>query len=81
VSDRERGLRNALRRHRAAELAIERILRTEFPPGSSLTFIGSRGIRYDATVVMNCYGDRIKVRNEHTGAERFIHAWRIHKTP
>jgi hypothetical protein len=78
--DNTRALRNALRRKRAAETAIAEILKRDFPVGTFCHFLGARSIVYPATVTMHGYGDRIKVRNEHTATERWIYADRLHPT-
>lgn len=71
-------LKRALKQRLKAERRVIDVLKTDYPPGSTIAWEGSdpddirRGL-----VTMNCYDDRIKVRNVRTGCELFIHAYRI----
>lgn len=69
-------LREALARRRQAERKVAEVLDLLYPPGAAIQWeVG--GIRQRGIVVMNCYADRIKVRNERTNKERFIYASNI----
>ena len=69
-------LKEALRRRREEEHEVAAALKADYPPGAKIRWkIGEH--HADGEVTMNCYGDRIKVRNIRTGRERFIHAYDV----
>lgn len=65
-------LRVALRRRDDAEKLIEMALKRDYKPGMSVAW-ERNGMHFGA-VVMNGYGDKIKVRNRNTGKEFWIYA-------
>ena len=56
---------------RRAEKAIEEYLKLHYPPDTEFVFRWGEHI-YHGRCVLNCYGDRMKVRNIRTGKTRFI---------
>jgi hypothetical protein len=61
---------------RAAEALLANALKEDYPPGAPITWKANNGHWQGGTVVMNCYGDRIKVQNHKTSRECFIDAGR-----
>lgn len=72
VAKREplKDLRNALLARDQATAEINEILKRDFPPGTPIHFEDRKRV-YSGVVVMNGYGGRICVRNNHTGRERW----------
>lgn len=66
----------ALKARGDANEKIAEILKRKYPPGCSLAW-EYNGIPQQGVVVRNGYGDRIKVRNFHSGKEYWIYAYRI----
>lgn len=61
---------------RAAEALLAAYLKKEYSPGTWISWsVGDR--TFSGAVTMNCHGDRLKVRNDTTGKERFISAYQI----
>lgn len=66
-------LRLAIERRRAANRAVEELLKVLYPPGTELQWeVG--GYRQRGIVLRNCHGDRLEVSNDFTGRNRFIYA-------
>lgn len=70
-------LKRALRKRRAAETEIARILVEQFPVGVFVAFTGHNGNALLGRVVAHAYGDRIKVENSKTGRAYWVYAWRL----
>lgn len=69
-------LHNAIIDARAAALAVVRVLRADYPVGSEIAWRDGSKYRR-GTVLMHTYSERIKVRNDTTGGERFIGAYQV----
>lgn len=71
-------LKKALDAREAATRKVSAVLKDEYPEGAPVAWVGTgsddvrRGV-----VTMNCYDDRLKVRNARTNCELFIYAYRI----
>jgi hypothetical protein len=65
----------ALERRREAEAEVERVLRRDYPPGTTLSW-KKNGI-HEGVVSDKASGDRIKVKNERTNREFWIYAYCI----
>lgn len=58
--------------------AFETSFRAKFAPGEPVRWVwGLGGVTYAGTVVRNGLGTRLYVRNDATGAEYWIHGWRV----
>lgn len=69
-------IRLLLDNRRAIERMIAAAIVRDYPVGEEIEW--ERGVsRCSGRVVMHCYGDRVKVRNEATGRELFISADQI----
>lgn len=65
----------ALERRREAEDKVERTLRRDYPPGAKVVW-KKNGV-HEGIVLDKASGDRIKVKNEQTHREFWIHAYCI----
>ena len=69
-------LKTAVAARQTADREVENALHADYPPGAPIAWEGTKRLCH-GTVVMNCYGDRVKVRNAATGSELFIEARRV----
>jgi hypothetical protein len=73
VSER---IRLLLDNRRAIDKMIAKQIERDYPVGEEIEW-QKGGRQYGGRVVHHCFGDRLKVHNEKTGRELFIHAYQI----
>jgi hypothetical protein len=69
-------IRLLLDNRRAIECMIAKQIVRDYPIGEQIEWTND-GHRYSGHVVRHCHGDRLRVRNEKSGRERFIYAYQI----
>lgn len=69
-------IKGALQERQRANENLERVLRECFPVSAPIAWECNKAICH-GVVVTHAYGERIKVRNEVSNTEYFIHAYRI----
>lgn len=74
-------LKRAMAAVDAAQAALAKTLKEEYPIGAAISWVKEdqigREFNCSGTVIEHGYGDRIRVENRRTGTEYWIHAWRI----
>lgn len=70
-------IRKLVKKIREAEHELWDALKNDYPPGTFIEWRDARDNARSGTVVSNCFGDRIRVRNQDTGKEMHITAARI----
>lgn len=71
-----KAVKDALKKIRDGERELDDALKRDYRPGAPIKWEYGGRVQY-GVVVMNCYGDRIQVKNLATDAKPFIHAYRI----
>ena len=70
-------LREALDIAQQAQRQADTVLYSQWPVGSEITWTTNGANRFKGIVIAHGYSDRIKVRRNNTGRERWLHARQV----